>query len=128
MNPTYSLDPAHHVIHLQYHGATTFESWAATLEAALADPACRDSFDVLVDRRGVDQVPTTETLHQAVDFFDRHSTRLRRVASVVESGAVYGMCRMLEVFSERTRVEFRVFRTYDEAKAWLANAPVHRVA
>ena len=128
MNPTYTLLPSHRLICLHYRGSTTFERWAATMESALADCGSDAGLDVLIDRRGITQVPSTTTIHRSVDFFDRHADRLRRVASVVDDDAVYGMCRMLEVFSERTRVQFRVFRQYGDARSWLGLPPDEAVA
>ena len=111
MKPTCTLLPSAHLIRLRYDGATTYEQWAEVLEAALADPAREAEVDLLLDRRGITQPPTTHTVQRAVNFFDRHHGDIGRVASIVEDGAVYGMFRMLEVLSERTAVQVRVFKS-----------------
>lgn len=121
MIPSYRLSTSGQIAELRYEGTTSFEEWAVAVEAALADPASRHGIDLLLDRRGIPEPPSTQTVYQAVDFFERHRGDLRRVASVVEGGAVYGMFRMLEALSERTTVEVRVFKSYEEATEWLGS-------
>ena len=122
MKPTCTLLPGAHMIRLRYEGATTYEQWAEVLEAALADPAREQEVDLLLDRRGIIEPPTTRTVQRAVDFFDRHHSEIRRVASVVEDGAVYGMFRMLESLSESIAVPVRAFKTYEAATDWLGES------
>lgn len=91
------------------------------MESALADPAFRPGFAVLLDRRGVSHTPTTETIKRAAEFFTLRRKLLEgcRMAAVVEAGSVYGMGRMLEAVSEGGPVTFRVFTAYEEASHWL---------
>jgi len=128
MRPTCTLVPAAQLIRLRYQGATTYEQWAEALEAALADPARGGEVDLLLDRRGITEPPSTQTVQRAVEFFERHHTDIRRVASVVEDGAVYGMFRMLEALSERTAVQVRSFKNYEGATEWLGEAVASALA
>jgi hypothetical protein len=42
-----------------------------------------------------------------------------RLALVSDRPAIFGMCRMYEVFSESLPVDVRVFRDFDEAVSWI---------
>jgi hypothetical protein len=128
MKPTCTLLPSAHLIRLRYEGATTYEQWAQALEVALANPARGRAVDLLLDRRGISDPPTTQTVQRAVDFFERRHADIRRVASVVEGGAVYGMFRMLEALSERTAVQVRAFKTVEAATEWLGEGAASALA
>lgn len=123
MNLTYAVDPRAQLVRLEYHEPTPFEEWAKVFEAGLRDPAHRPGFNVLLDRRLVNEVLPTTYIQRAVDFFDRHADILGRcrMALVVKSQAMYGVGRMAESLCEGTCVTFRVFTEYEEARRWVGD-------
>jgi hypothetical protein len=50
-----------------------------------------------------------------------------RVAMVADGDLAFGLGRMFEAFTEKSRLEFRVFREPDEARAWLLSSEVEFV-
>jgi hypothetical protein len=121
VNLIYAIDTRAQLVRLEYRESTTFEEWARVFEAGLRDPAHKPGFNVLLDRRRVNEVLPTVYIQRAVDFIDRHAEMLGRcrMALVVGSQAMYGVGRMAETLCEGTCVTFKVFTEYEEARRWL---------
>jgi len=51
MKLSYSIDPVAHVVEFHYTGSLDFAEWSAVMEAILADPAFRQGYGFLTDRR-----------------------------------------------------------------------------
>ena len=80
----------------------------------------------LVDGSGIEAMQVTfpgqRRLQDAVSAYDRF-LKGGRVAMLAASDAVYGMFRMWELQRENLSYTVRVFRSRDEALAWLAAPP-----
>lgn len=68
---------------------------------------------------------TTAGMRDFQAFVAAHAERLKggRVAMVAGTDLVYGMFRMWELRREGLGYGVRVFRNFDEARAWVAPAP-----
>jgi len=86
------------------------------------DPNCPDHVDVLLDLSEQTSIPTNENLRDVTREIGRirNNVQFGTCAIVACSDALFGMLRMLEVFTEEYFRESHVFRTTSEAEAWLA--------
>ena len=94
----------------------------ATVDRILADPDRPADVRILSDWRGSKDVPGSDYVQAFVWMLGDWGRRgLRQWATVVpeDSVASYGMGRMVEIRSEDTGVDYRVFREVEDALAWL---------
>jgi hypothetical protein len=125
MGITYQIDHDQHIVFTFLDGTVTDADLAPYAEGVWRN--LRGAvFDGLVDARGVERVLiTSHGMRQIAEL----SVRLNlthdnyRVAIVAARDVVYGMGRMLEVYREGTPGAVQVFRTMEEAMAWLRLAP-----
>lgn len=76
----------------------------------------------LVDLREIDDFDVTaDAIRELAQRAIRNAERLRpgRMAFLVSSDAVFGMCRMFQALVDGSALEVRVFRDPPEAYAWL---------
>jgi hypothetical protein len=85
------------------------------------DPDCPDRLDVLLDLSEQTSIPTMVNVKEV-------SREISRIQGTVQFGAcaiiactdaLYGMIRMLQVFTEQLFRESHVCRSISEAEAWL---------
>jgi hypothetical protein len=125
MTITYHLDPDQRIVFTQISGTLTDEDiarFAVDVWGSLNGAV----FDGLVDARAVARVTATPRgMQQNAEITTRLNPTLTpyRVAIVAPQDVVYGVGRMYEVYRERTPGIVQVFRTMEEALAWLRPAP-----
>lgn len=92
---------------------------------ALADPACPRPVALLVDVTRSDSLATAPAsqIRMVSEFLGPHADRIGgRCALVASSDVHFGLCQMGAVHCEDVGVTARVFRTTDEALAWLSDS------
>lgn len=120
---TFALDPANRVRTAQYTGIVDDTQLLQAYAALLADPDYDATVNDLVDLRGVARLEVSaEALRQLISMYtpvDQLGVRTR-LAVVAGSDLTFGMSRMYELLrGDGTPEEIRVFRSYDDAVAWL---------
>ena len=125
MTITYHLDRDQRIVFTQLRDTVT----DADIERFVVDVWARLNgavFDELVDARAVAQITVTSRgMQQNAEISTRLNPTLTpyRVAIVAPRDVVYGVGRMYEAYRERTPGAVQVFRTMEEALAWLRPAP-----
>jgi hypothetical protein len=104
-------------------GTATVEDLDAWVQVALSDARWSPPMRVLIDQRLVDwgRIGADE-IERRVDMLALDSDRIgdSHVAIVAGSDLAFGLMRMEQAQIEgRVRHEFQVFRSIDEARAWL---------
>ena len=121
MSVTSHIDALAGLVTLTFTGETSFEEWCATVEAVLAHPDFRTNMCFMSDRRAATDIMSKPYFERIVDFLVQHAPKLGGCgwAIVAWTPADFGMSRMAAIFAERSPVEVRAFRQYDDALAWL---------
>ena len=121
MGITYHIDVQQHILFTQMADIVTDADLPAYVRAVWALPG-RAQCDQLIDTRAVTRwAVTSEGLRQA-DILGDRLNRARvpsRTAIVAPMNVAYGMGRMIEAYRIHTLITIQVFRTYEEALAWL---------
>jgi hypothetical protein len=118
----YSIDESRNFVLLVFSGDTAYAEEAEALLAVSSDERLRPDARILVDKRSAAMRVAPQDTRLHVELVRAQEKRLGRprVAHVVSRDADFGMLRMLEMVSEsQLKHEFRVFRSLDEACAWL---------
>jgi hypothetical protein len=100
----------------------TFDEWRTAILPLLEDPLFQTYRAVLVDRRHAAPA-TTEFVNGVIDFMAGHPGQIaERTALVVRNDTSFGMSRMTQLISDSRNpaVKIGVFRSWDEAVAWLS--------
>jgi len=123
MPVTFRIDKTQKVIHTKCIGEVTFKEVLDHFEALERDPECRDSLSVLLDATEMTSIPESghfrTTSHELGRIRDR--VRFDACAIVVSTDVFLGMAHVFKAYtSEHFRIT-RVFRTLDEAEAWLVS-------
>jgi len=123
MAVTYEIDKANRIIRTSCRGAVTLEEVIDHFRELERDPDCPDRLDVLLDLSEQTSVPTRYNLEDVTSEIRRIRPKIQfgACAIVANTDVLFGMLRMFEVFTERYFRASRVFRTRDEAEAWLAS-------
>ncbi|MCC5886962.1 MAG: hypothetical protein JJT88_11070 [Gammaproteobacteria bacterium] len=113
---------------LRPRGAFSPEAGLAWIGIAVADPRYHAGMSILYDLTDLDpRSLTTATIRKYVQRIRDHSAPAAervRVAFIAPSPVAFGMIRMFEAFASFEVPRDRaVFRTMDEALAWLRNTP-----
>lgn len=82
------------------------------------DPQFHPGLSQLIDSRGVTENAATTQGVRALIAGNPYGKGSRR-AFVASSDAIFGMARMFELGRIGAEDEFRVFRSMDQARAWL---------
>lgn len=89
-----------------------------------ADPALPPSFDLLIDARDSNRVPTLAELETRVATLVALRDRFAgRVAMVVSDDLRFGLARLLEAHLEPFGIEAHAFRAVEPARVWLEAPP-----
>lgn len=120
---TYSVDTDRRVRTYVYSGTVTDAEMREVYTRVLADPTYDATLDDLVDMRPIERLDvSTAALREIVTMFspvDQLGVPTR-LAIVAPSDFTYGISRMYELLrGDGVPEEIRVFRSYDEAEAWL---------
>ncbi|HJZ49099.1 MAG TPA: hypothetical protein VKE41_18105 [Roseiflexaceae bacterium] len=124
MGIIYRIDPNQRIVFTYIEGTVTDDDIAPYVDAVWRDLAGA-VFDGLIDASAVKLVAITRRgIQRSANLTTRlNRTRARyRVAIVAPQDIVYGVGRMVEVYREGTLGAVQVFRTYEEALAWLRPA------
>jgi hypothetical protein len=122
MPVTYQIDTASGIIRTRCVGAVTLEEVLNHFRDLIRDPDCPRRLDVLLDLSEETSLPESEEIRIVAYEISRVRERVKfgTCAVVACSDALYGMIRMLQVFTEELFDETWVFRSLPEAEAWLA--------
>lgn len=117
----YRPDYSQHIAYITGSGRVGFEDCVSLIRAQRADVGMR--LHELNDYRGIE---LDLEAHQVEDLAAMNRDLYSglqdiRFAVVVDSDLGFGMSRMFEVYLDDS-VEFRVFRDYDAALAWVREA------
>jgi hypothetical protein len=119
---------------IRTRGVATVEGFSAWLLEGLNDPRKRSGLRVLVDHRQLDTSGMRyKDVERRVEIAAREKPRFSdaHVAVVVGREVEFGVLRMLEsLFEARPELRsiLRIFRSIDEARAWLATFPAPEAA
>ncbi len=124
----YRIDQEHSLVRFEVSDPLEPAQIAGTVQRLLADPELRPGLRILSDHTNLDTPATTKMVKTLPAFLEQLGNNLGRFrcALVVSTTVSYGMGRMAEAYAEDGLAEVRVFRSLDEAEAWLgvsANAP-----
>jgi hypothetical protein len=123
MAVTYKIDASQKIIRTECSGAVSLAEVIAHFRELGEDPACYGKLDVLLDVSGMDTLPQGRqfgAINSAISRI-RQKIQFGACAIVATRDALFGMMRMFEVLAGDYFRAVRVFRTFDEAEAWLAS-------
>jgi hypothetical protein len=120
---TFALDQATRIRMAQYTGIVDDAQLLTSYAALLSDPDYDATLNDLVDLRGVARLEiSADAMRQLISMYrpvDKLGVRTR-LAVVAASDVTFGMSRMYELLrGDEVPEEIRVFRSYDDAVAWL---------
>lgn len=121
MPVTYHIDTAKGIIRTTCTGVVTLNEVIDHFRTLEHDPECPDRLNVLLDLSEMASVPESWQIHAASLQVSGVSRKVQfdDCAVVAVNDALFGMARMFAIFSEVWFREIFVFRTRDEAEAWL---------
>ena len=125
MPMTYTIDGAQHVARTSGTGVLTDEDVMAHRKALTGDPRFTPQMSELSDIRGVTDFRVTPAgirLMVASDIRMVPSGRMHKLAIIADENVAYGMSRMYQTLDEPDIRSVGVFRTYEDAAAWLGIA------
>lgn len=89
------------------------------LEEVMRDPSSQPSSQILVNDLETGYDPSVDEAQELAEMFASFGASISQLAVVVHKEFHFGLGRMVEVFCESQGVSFRIFRTLDDARAWL---------
>jgi hypothetical protein len=128
MTVTYAIDPAQRLIVTRCVGNTDLRDVIAHFEQLVNDPACPPVLNVLLDLTEMTTVPDSGQLHVAAAATARARERIEfdHCAIVAASETTRGLAMVWEMFARQSFRATGVFRSFDEAQAWLATSETDR--
>ena len=123
MAVTYRIDG--NVLFMTFTGTYAPDDVTRQFVAAINDPACPAHVHLVVDVTASESLATrpTDEIRRVAEALGPHAARIGGRCAVVASEDVhFGLSRMGAVYSQSVGVETRVFRTLDDALAWLDDA------
>lgn len=121
MPTDYTLDPARTLVRSRAWGVLTDEESRQHYLTLKDDPAFRSDFRQLCDLRGVTSLEASSETLRALARESIFAPGTRR-AFVAEEDEHFGLARMLQVFCDIEGSEVGVFRSLQDAEAWLGLA------
>jgi len=122
MPVTWRVDSAEPFAVVSLADPYTFEEWCTAIRPLLNDTLFQTYRAVLVDRRHAAPA-TTEFVNAVSDFMTAHRGQIAdRTALLVADDTSFGMSRMTQLIadSRNPELKIRVFRSRDQAVAWLS--------
>lgn len=102
-------------------GRVSLRETVEITDALLGDPSFEATADLLVDAsRGQPSLSYAEMKTTATRWATL-AGRVRRIAIAAPGEVVFGLARVFQYFAERAGLTCKVFRSLDEAKAWLTD-------
>jgi hypothetical protein len=122
MPVSYEFDEARATIHTRCTGAVTLAEVLGHFRELARDPDCPGRLDVLLDLGRLESLPSSNQLRSVSQEVADLRTRVAfgLGAIVAPTDALFGMMRMFEVFASAYFKDVHVFRSLDEAQAWLS--------
>lgn len=124
MEHTIQFDAEGGYVLLTTSGKASIEGFQRMHREMVSHPEWSRNIHLLMDHRGLDsrEVSAEDVQHMALWRTDlKKLSDHIRIATVVETDLGFGLMRMWETLTEGiVRAEHRIFRSMDEAKAWLA--------
>jgi hypothetical protein len=119
---SYEIDPHDGVVRLLRTHHPSFLEWRGLVESVLIDPAFTPGLAILDDRREDREAPPRAEVEAVAAWIRANADRLGSVrwAIVLDSSAkaAYGMARAAEFLAGTSGVMWRVFTSYEDARAW----------
>ena len=118
---SYTIDRSRRLIRTRCYGLVTLAEVLDHFHVLKSDPDCAANLDVYLDLRDMASSPTAEQIREASGGPEilRGIVRFGCCAVVADRDAIYGMARMWEVLVEKSFTSVMVFRSDEEAEAWL---------
>jgi hypothetical protein len=118
---THEVDVARNLMRVRRWGSITSQDEEAAARLRREDPLVVAGIKVVVDCTEVEPPDTTEVVKYLADQAAAQASRLNcgPLAIVVSSDVEYGMARMYMAYTEMEHPWTNVFRSMDEALAWL---------
>ena len=122
MPVTFEIDPVRRIVWTVASGCVTYDELARHLAAEEREDAL--GLGEMFDGRGATTDVTPEQVRALVTRTDAlvRQGRFGALAIVTDSDFAYGMARMYQILADPLPVRIGVFRTLDEATAWLSSA------
>jgi hypothetical protein len=118
MPADYRIDPDARLIRSNATGVVTDDDLRDHQKRLRGDPAFDPRFDQLWDFRAAEVVEvTTAVVHELAGSRSFEAGAKRALVAPTDVG--FGLARMFQTLHEAAPEELRVFRTLDDAKAWL---------
>lgn len=117
------------VLMMSFAGVYAPEEVTERFLAAMKDPACPTPVAMLVDVSRSDALATRPAVEikRVAEFLGPYADRIGgRCAVVAPADVQFGLSQMGSVHTERVGVTSRVFRSREDALAWLKSAPASR--
>lgn len=122
MSTSYHIDMDLGVVYSTASGIVTDQELIEHQSALIKDPEFRPNMRQLLDTRAVSEIQVTPEGVRTIASHNPWRKGARR-ALVALNETAYGLGRMFELGRAHAEDEFRVFRTMDEARAWLGLPP-----
>lgn len=122
---TYSIDETAARVHTVATGTLTDQEILEHKRALVGDPRYRPGMQEISDVRDVTELAVTPVgIRQMVAMDGAEADQLagHRLAIVTGADVVFGVARMYQQSADHTPQTIGVFRTMEEAEAWLADA------
>jgi len=123
MPGSYRIDPALRLVHYRYEGVITRDDMIVVARQAITDPLFEVGYRVLIDLTAMTQnaveAEGVRALAEGVSqTLDQRGPRWQ-VAVAAPSDVAFGFARMYEMLRSQSPEDVHVFRTLDEACAFL---------
>ena len=124
---TYEIDQARRLIVTRCVGQTELREVMKHFEDLVKDPACPPVLDVLLDLSEMTAVPDSGQLHvaAAATAKAREHIEFDHCAIITATESTRGLAMVWEMFARQSFHATGVFRTFEEARGWLASSRVH---
>ena len=122
----YEIDPQLRLVRVVAEGPVSYEDDRDCLASILGDPRHREGFAFLVDHRRRAPAATADHVRAFASAMEAAAPRLGRVrfAVVVERDVSYGLARMFSALTGDLAIEVEIFRSIEDAEAWLGRDPM----
>ena len=117
----YEVEQATGTLIVERTGTTSAKEEEDSFRARKTDPRVVSGMPVLVDNSGVEPADSVQTIRFVAEVVGRNASRLHcgPTALVVGSDVMFGMARMLVALVEPHHPDMAIFRSREDAAAWL---------
>jgi len=122
MPVAYTIDQKERLIRTRCIGNVKVDEVINHFRTLEQDPNCPNRLDVFLDLSETTSLPVTAEITAVAQEINRVRTKVHfgACAVVAIGDALFGMMRMFAVLAGAYFSEIRVFRSADDAEAWLA--------